>query len=184
MTDDDRLDIRSAKRSEKPLLANLMQDYLAEFDTFDSVEQDADGQYRYPYFNHYWEDPNRYPFLIREAGEIAGFALLRYEADPLTGKGVMQVAEFFVTKPFRRRGIGAAAATRLWDLFPGEWSLMVLASNKNAYPFWKQVIGDYTGGNYTEQAPQRAIGGAFTFTFASATDAELPDDTDPDVYDF
>lgn len=179
-----RLDVRSAKQAEKPLLAALMQDYLAEFDTFDSVERNADGSYSYPYLDHYWQDPNRYPFLFRVDDELAGFALIRFEADPLTGQGVMHLAEFFVTKPFRRQGVGTAAAIRLWDLFPGKWSLMVLASNKNAYPFWQQAVGNYSRGNYTEQRPQQAIGGAYTFTFMSETDADLPDDIDPEIYDF
>ena len=181
---DNALDIRSAKIADKPLLAGLMQQYLAEFATFETVEQDADGNYVYPYLDHYWGDPNRYPFLFHIADAPAGFALLRFEADPVTGQAVMHVAEFFVLPAFRRRGIGAWAAARLWDLFPGQWSLQVLRSNKNAYPFWKQVVSDYTDNNYSEQPPAQAIGGAFTFTFMSATDAELPDDIEPDIFDF
>lgn len=177
------LEVRSAKRAEAPLLATLMQSYLAEFATFETVEKDSDGRYIYPYFDYYWEDPNRYPFLIRVAGEIAGFALLRFEADPLTGESVMHLAEFFIVESFRRRGLGTAAAEYLWNLFPGRWSLGVLKSNRNAYPFWKQAIAGYTG-NYTEQGPAEAIGGAYTFTFMSAVEAELPDDVDPEVFDF
>ena len=184
MTQTASLEVRSAKHADKTELAALMQDYLAEFATFESVQQDADGHYVYPYFDHYWEDPNRYPFLFRVDGESAGFALLRFELDPVNGQGVMHMAEFFVARPYRRRGIGTRAATRLWDLFPGHWRLNVLRSNKNAYPFWRQVIGDYTNNEYVEQAPIEAVGGAFTFSFMSASDADMPDDLDPETVDF
>lgn len=184
MTAPEALGVRSAKRAEVPVMAELMQAYLTEFATFETVAQDADGRYIYPYFEHYWEDPNRYPFLFMDGAEPVGFALLRFEADPLTGQGVMELAEFFVVPARRRSGIGTAAAEKLWDLFPGQWRLSVLTSNRNAQPFWRRVVSEYTEGNYTEQAPTQAVGGAFTFTFASRIDADLPDDIDPELFDF
>lgn len=184
MTDLVSLDVRSAKRTDKPLLEDMMQHYLEGFASFETIQQDAIGKYVYPYLKHYWEDPNRYPFLFRVAGEPAGFALLRFEADPITGQGIMHLAEFFVAPRFRRTGIGTEAARRLWDLFPGRWSVRVLTSNKPAYPFWKQVISHYTAQGYNEQAPFEVVGGAITFTFMSATDTDLPDDIDPELFDF
>lgn len=178
------LEIRSAKKAEIPVMAALMDAYLAEFATFDTVPTDADGNYFYPYFNHYWEDPNRYPFLFRVDDKTAGFAMLRFEADPVAGFQVMHVAEFYVTPDFRRHGIGTEAATRLWDLFPGRWSLKVLSTNKKAYPFWKQAVSDYTQNDYTEQGPIGAVADGTTFTFESRVEADLPDDIDPDVFDF
>lgn len=177
------LEIRSAKKSEKGIVEALMQDYMAEFATFEPVEQDADGKYVYPYLPHYWGDPNRYPFLIRVGEDIAGFALLRFEANPLDGQGEMEMAEFYVTPPFRRSAVGTRTAVHLWNLFPGKWVVRVLKSNKNAYPFWKRAIDDYTGGQYQEQAPAQAIGGFISFTFESATDASLPDNIEPDLLD-
>ncbi|MCB1694094.1 MAG: GNAT family N-acetyltransferase [Pseudomonadales bacterium] len=176
--------VSSAKAGERQVVAALMQDYLAEFATFDYVEQDADGRYVYPYLPHYWEDPHRYPFLLRVDDEIAGFALTRLEADPANGRMVMDMAEFYVVPAYRRRGVGDAAARRLWDLFPGNWSVRVLASNKGAYPFWKQAISSYTDNQFREESPQRPVGGIYTFTFATGTDVDIPDDLEPDFLDY
>jgi predicted acetyltransferase len=178
------VDVRSAKKREASLIAPLLQDYMAEFAEFESVEQDEDGNYLYPYFDHYWEDPNRYPFLFRIGDVPAGFALLRFDVDPMNGTELMDMAEFYVVPRFRREGVGRDAATRLWDLFPGRWSVRVLRSNKNAYPFWKETIRVYTSSNYNEQPPDGFIGGMYTFTFDSATDADIPDDLEPDMLDY
>lgn len=176
-------EVRSARKNEATILDQLMQSYLAEFATFESVETDASGRYVYPFLSHYWEDPNRYPFLIRVDGDIAGFALVRFEVDVGTGREALDLAEFFVLPAFRRNRVGTAAARHLFDLFPGRWHVRVLKSNKNAQPFWRRVISEYTGQNYNEQAPGTAIGGNYTYTFLSATDADLPDDLD-DLIDY
>lgn len=175
--------VRSAKRAQAPQLAELLQDYLREFATFESVDQDESGQYVYPYLAHYWEDPNRYPFLFWLDERPVGFALLRHDMDPSTGRQVMDLAEFFVIPDVRRSGLGQAAAHRLWDLFPGPWTLRVLRSNKNAQPFWRKVISRYTGSRYHEQPPEGFAGGFYTFTFTSGSDLDLPDDISPDFID-
>lgn len=178
------LRVTSAKKREQDQLAVLLQDYLAEFDEFENVEKNDDGTYAYPFLPHYWEDPNRYPFLFRTDDAHAGFALLRFEVDPASGRESMEMAEFYIAPPYRRHGYGRQAARRLWDLFPGRWVVRVLKSNTRAYPFWKTIIDEYTGGRFDEQPPSGPIGGMYTFTFESATSAEIPDDVEPDLLDF
>ncbi len=175
--------VRSAKKAESATLAELLQDYLREFATFETVEQDESGQYIYPYLSHYWEDPNRYPFLFWLDEKPAGFALVRHEVDPQNGRQVMELAEFYVVPESRRAGLGEAAATWLWNLFPGPWCVRVLRSNKNAQPFWRKVISDYSDSRYHEQQPGGFAGGFYTFTFDSGTDLDLPDDLSPDFID-
>ena len=178
------LSVRTAKRSEAELLDTLLQDYLEEFSAFETIDRTEDGRFHYPYLKHYWEDPDRYPFLFRSGDEMAGIALLRFEPDPVNGRGVMDLAEFYVVPPLRRKGLATSAATQLWDLFPGYWQVRVLKSNKNAYPFWRKVITEYTGGAYNEQPPSGAYGGFYTFTFQSRKEADLLDDPDPEMLDF
>lgn len=176
--------IRPARFADKPAVAAMLQPYLAGFAEFEHVEQDSDGRYVYPYLDFYWEDPNRYPFLLLAGDDTAGFALCRFDIDPLTGHDHMEIAEFFVDPGFRRQGIGGEAATRLWNLFPGRWMVRVLKSNLPAIPFWQQTIADYTKGRFTEQPPTTAVGGAITFTFESATRAEMPEGVEQDYLDF
>lgn len=176
--------VTSAKKAEAPLLETLIQEYLAEFARFEAVEQDDSGRYVYPYLPHYWEDPNRYPFLFRLQDQVVGFALLRFEVDPVVGNERMELAEFFVREPFRRRGMGTRVAEHLWNLFPGRWVVRVLRSNRNAYPFWQQAIDRYTGAKFNESPPETAVGGAYTFTFESRASPEMPDDVEPDILDY
>lgn len=175
--------VTSAKRGEKPVLANLLNLYLHDFSEFDDVAIEADGRFTYPYLDLYWEDPNRYPFLIRADRKLAGFALVRILTDPRTGSTCIDMTEFFVLRRFRRQGVGNAAARRLWDLFVGDWEVRVLAGNVGALPFWRGSIDTYTGGNFAEDAPGRAEKWS-TFRFVAGGDVELPDDLDDNILDY
>ncbi|MCY4530733.1 MAG: GNAT family N-acetyltransferase [Gammaproteobacteria bacterium] len=206
------IEIRSAKKSERDIIYNLMQDYLHEFSAFSDVEKDSDGLYQYPYLDFYWGDPSRFPFLIRttdnqqensagivhrgsssvtdsgnpelSSGIIAGFALLRSEFDPLTGLPGMEVSEFFVLPAYRNQGIGNAAAVKLWDQFPGQWTVRVLKANKAALPFWQHAIRRYTGGNYRETANSTLNESNITFIFENPFKDDLPPDIEPELLDY
>jgi len=168
------VDVRSAKQHEASILENLLQLYVHDFSEFEEIYPGADGRYAYPYLAHYWEDPGRYPFLIRVDNNLAGFALLRLDSDPVTGQQAMDVAEFFVLRTYRRHGVGARAARKLWDLFPGQWHVRVLNSNEAAYHFWKTIIGEYTNSRFSESVTDTA-GRTTVFVFQSETDSEMPD---------
>src|SRR3712207_8167071 len=63
-----------------------------------------------------------YTTLFRSDGKLAGFALIRtLPALPKAVLPVYSMAEFFVLKKYRRRGVGREAAFRLFSMFPGEW---------------------------------------------------------------
>ena len=175
--------VTSAKRGEKPVLANLLNLYLHDFSEFDDVSVEADGRFTYPFLDHYWEDPNRYPFLIRVDGTLAGFALVRVLTDPRAGNTFIDMTEFFVLRRFRRQGVGGVAACRLWDLFVGTWEVRVLAGNIGALPFWRGAIDSYAGGDYVEEVPGRTEKWT-TFRFMSGGDVELPDDLDDNILDY
>ena len=55
------MDVRviSAKKSQAPVLTNLMQLYLHDFSEFSGETTNPDGRYEYPYLEHYWADPDR-----------------------------------------------------------------------------------------------------------------------------
>tara|TARA_Y100001934_G_scaffold260251_1_gene332323 strand:+ start:182 stop:724 length:543 start_codon:yes stop_codon:yes gene_type:complete len=176
--------VRSAKRSEKPILANLLNFYLHDFSEFDNVDIEPDGRYAYPYLDHYWEDPNRFPFLFRVDGTLAGFALIRIQSDPRTGESIIGMTEFFVLRRFRRSGVGTAAARRLWDLFVGAWQVDVMAANVQALPFWRGAVADYAAGEFREETTGTRAEEWTTFRFISGRDVEIPDDLDGNVLDY
>jgi GNAT superfamily N-acetyltransferase len=60
------------------------------------------------------------------------------------------MAEFFIARPWRRRGIGAQAVRLILDRFTGRWLISELLRNDTAVRFWRRVVGAYTGGAYQE----------------------------------
>ena len=89
----------------------------------------------YPQFSSWWHDAARVPYMIRLAGEDAGFALVRRHGPPT----VHELAEFTVLPRFRRAGVGRAAAAELFERHPGAWWLQVLDDNAPACRFWQAV---------------------------------------------
>ena len=130
------------------VLRNLMELYQHDHAEFEDAEVNEHGLYGYKWLDHYWTEPGRHPFLIRVDGNIAGFALVRDSTN--TGDGKNEMAEFFIVKKYRRRGIGRIAAHRIFDTFPGKWSVGQVDRNLPAKGFWQAIISDYTEGRFEE----------------------------------
>jgi predicted acetyltransferase len=82
-------------------------------------------------------------FLIAAEDAAAGFAWVgggdvprrRPDADH-------RLAEFFVARPFRRAGIGRAAAHSVLDAKHARWQLEVVEPNAPARAFWRRVLAE------------------------------------------
>lgn len=61
------------------------------------------------------------------------------------------MAEFFIARPWRRRGIGAQAVRLIFDRFAGHWLIREHLSNAAAVDFWRGVVARYTVGRYQER---------------------------------
>ncbi len=97
----------------------------------------------------YWRDGN-HPFLIHADGRIAGFCLIdRYAIAPDI---TWNMGQFFVLGPYAGRGVGRRAAVLAFDRCPGRWQVTQVPGNDPAIAFWRRVIGDYSGGDFVEQA--------------------------------
>jgi predicted acetyltransferase len=144
------ISVRTAKLRERQLVEELLQDYLLEFSKITEVGRNPDGSFHYPYLEYYWNDPSRLPFLIRVATDLVGFGFVRNEMDPVNGQPRSQLAEFYVVPGRRRTGIGQTAARKLWDMFPGIWTVEVMKNNTGAQAFWRNVVADYTQGIFDE----------------------------------
>jgi len=143
--------VEPASAAERTTIANLIELYLYEFSDIDGREIGPDGRFAYPLLERYWQEKGRFPFIIRADSKLAGFALV-LEQRLLDGASAGHlIAEFFILRVFRRRGVGTAAATQLFDQFPGPWWVGEHADNHPAQAFWRAVIGRYTGGAYQEE---------------------------------
>jgi predicted acetyltransferase len=139
-----------AERSDLPLLGNLFQFYCYDFAEILGGRVGADGCFVTPPLEPYWEDSWRHPFLVRVHAELAGFALVQRRSRITGDTETWDVAEFFVMRPYRRKGVGSQAAVDLFDRFRGRWEVRQIHANVAATHFWRAVIAHYTGGRYTE----------------------------------
>jgi predicted acetyltransferase len=150
-----KIEISPAGYQELTTLRNLFELYSHDFSEIDGADVDESGLYGYNFLDLYWTDPNRFPFLIRVDGRLAGFVLVRKDSYfpeiEASGSGLSWlIAEFFVMRKYRRMGIGKLAARELFDRFPGRWEVAQIEGNDAALLFWRKVIGEYTGGQYSE----------------------------------
>lgn len=145
------VELIEAPRSNEPMLERLMQLYAYDFSEFMGLDVGEDGRFSggTPIASC-WADPSRHPYVVRAGGRIAGFAIVD-ERSRLTGdREVADMAEFFVLRKYRRRGVGAAAAARAFARFPRRWEVRQTAANVVATAFWRRAIAAYTGGAFRE----------------------------------
>jgi predicted acetyltransferase len=143
------IEIQPASLEDKTILRNLMELYAYDFSDFDQCDVDADGLFGYNRLDHYWTEPGRYPFLVRVEGKLAGLVLVRTLDESKTDP-VRSIAEFFILRKYRHHGIGKEVAHRIFDMFPGQWSVAQVENNQPAQAFWRKVISEYTQGNFQE----------------------------------
>jgi predicted acetyltransferase len=141
-----------AMPQDAALLENLLQFYIHDLsETFPAIELEPDGRFVYEKLPLYWSEPqDRFPFVIRCDGRVAGFALATRGSPASDDPEVLDVAEFFVLRGYRRSGVGRSAAFLLWDQLPGRWIVRVSLGNRGALPFWAAVVAEYSGGAATE----------------------------------
>lgn len=108
--------VRLTSLEDKPLLEEMFQPYCAELAIFPDdhpVARDAHGRYVSPYFDRYWQEDVRYPYLLLDDVQVAGFALVRWTGDR------WELSEFYVKPAFRRRGLARTCATLVVANHPG-----------------------------------------------------------------
>ena len=137
---------------QKSILRHLLELCQHDYSQYNQMEVNEHGLFDYPYLDHYWTEPGRYPFLLKCQAQIAGFALVRVIAEP-DQPPLYTMAEFFVLRKYRRQGVGQTAAKAIFTQFPGRWQVCQEAENHPAQLFWHQLIAEYTQGNYTEEEP-------------------------------
>jgi len=139
-----QIEVSPATQDQQPILANLLELYAHDFSEIVDLEIGEDGRFGYPSLPLYWSEPSRHPFLIRIEGQPAGFALVK-QGSELTGNcAAWDMAEFFILRGYRRRGIGATAAHQVWKRFPGPWEIRIMHTNTSALHFWVKSIAEFT----------------------------------------
>ena len=152
----------TATLEDKAILHRLMQFYQYDFSEVELTDLDEHGLFAYRYLDRYWTEPERYPFLIRVDGHLAGFALVNTHTY-LDGTD-HSLAEFFVVRRYRRCGVGRIAAIEVFSRFSGVWEVHVSEANHAAQSFWRTVVASYSGTEPEVHRVSRWEGPVFQFS--------------------
>lgn len=155
--------------ADYPAVQNMARFYVYDMSRecgphYPGWECPADGLFECDKLESYFTDPERKAYLVKVDEELAGFILIN-KLDFLPTS--FNMGEFFILAKFQRKGIGQTAACRVFDMHQGTWSVGAIPMNKRTLNFWRHIIGDYTGGDYTERL---------------YTSEELKDEAHPDPY--
>ena len=140
-----QLEVLPAAREQEPVMVNLLELYAHDFSELRRLNLREDGRFGYEALPLYWTEPGRHPFLIRVDGSLAGLVLVKRGSGISGAEVVWDMAEFFVVRGCRRRGVGIQAALKVWRRFPGLWEVRVMQKNDAARRFWAEAISLFTG---------------------------------------
>jgi predicted acetyltransferase len=135
--------VRPASLAEKSVIAGMFQPYcveLARYPDDHPIPCTADGRYYSPYFDCYWQESVRFPYLLLDGAEIAGFALVRHDGE------FWDLSEFYVKPAFRRRGLGRICATLIVEKHPGLLRIRFNKANRAGRALWTSLAEDLSGG--------------------------------------
>ncbi len=118
-------------------------------------------------FARWFRDKNSHPLTILESDRPVGFALVSRPLMVAPGSlGEYRLADFYIRREFRRRGVGRLAATLIFSRFAGRWLVAETAGNHEAIAFWRTVIHHYSQGRYEERHVDGEVRQTFMTTAA------------------
>jgi predicted acetyltransferase len=135
-----KVEVVLASSHHQPWVRANLQSYLAELSKFVFIKKNFEGQYDYPYLDHYWREPDRHPFIIYLDSDAVGFLLVREDLDPTDGTSLTEISELYILPAFRQRSVATSAIKKIVSHFPGNWRAAVLPNNELGCSFWKQLI--------------------------------------------
>jgi predicted acetyltransferase len=100
----------------------------------------------------WFADSSAQILTILHNDQPVGFAMVRIGQPLATRTSIdFSMAEFFIARDWRRRGVGQEAVRLIFDRFSGRWHIMEYLRNPGAVSFWRRVVNSYTEGRYQEQ---------------------------------
>ena len=140
-----QVEVVAATADQETVLANLLELYAHDFSEISDLRLDANGRFGYTPLPLYWQETNRYPFLVKVDNNLAGFVLVKKGSAVSGDENVLDIAEFFILRGYRRHGIGLRVAHEVWRKFPGRWEVRVTERNQAAQAFWSRAVAAFMG---------------------------------------
>ncbi len=131
---------------EKDKLYKLLQYALYDGSQYIDNDINEDCIFEYTWFNNYFTDSDRNAFFIKNGNEYLGMAMVN-ENLKFNNSGKC-IAEFLIMPKYRRHHIGKNVAYSIFDMYKGDWEIQPMENNPIAYSFWKNIINEYTNGEY------------------------------------
>jgi predicted acetyltransferase len=132
-----------AAAAHAPVIQNLTQLYTHDFSEFwggtSRGDLNAAGLFAAYPLDDYWTKPNWSALLIWCDQALAGFSLVNDQ----THSGLAansNMAEFFIVRKYRGRGVGRIAAEIVFSQYPGLWEVAVARKNSRGREFWNKTI--------------------------------------------
>lgn len=145
----DNFSVRRIDQSSDAVLANLFEHYLYDMAEWFDLDTNIDGRYAYSTAS-IWE--RKLDVFFACAGELPiGFGIVGSAQTWIGEEETRDMHEFFVLRRYRRRGVGEAFASHIWDQYRVPWLVRVLQRNAPALPFWRRAVELYTGTRYREE---------------------------------
>lgn len=127
------INLLTANETKKSEVWDMLSAYLRELSQYGDVDLE------YFFFERYWLDSDRWPYIIVKDERTAGFALINTWSP--SGKGTdFAVAEFYVLPEFRGTGVGKQAFSSLLRTRSGNWELSVMSNNEAGKAFWEKAL--------------------------------------------
>jgi predicted acetyltransferase len=148
--------LRDARTNPRDLqwIESVYRDYLDDLGLLNTGIFPALGEigHREPDHLQRWlVDRSAALLTILDDQQPAGFAMVAREtlASRLAD---FRMAEFFVARSHRRRGVGRSAVRLIFDRFAGRWEILEYSRNPAAVSFWRKVVSAYTHGEFRERS--------------------------------
>ncbi len=131
---------------EKDILYRLLEYSLYDGSMYINNDIDEEAKFIYPWFDNYFTDDDRHAYFIKNGNDFLGMALVNENLK--FNKSGKCVAEFLIMPRYRRNHIGKKVAYDIFEKFKGDWEVQPMENNPIAYSFWKNIINEYTNGNF------------------------------------
>jgi predicted acetyltransferase len=158
-----QVSVREPRATDREWIRDVYRDYL--FDLAPAATglfpllADA-GQRESEQADRLFADAQARVLTICYASGPVGFARISVRVH---SPAEFSMADFFIARSWRRRGIGAEAVRLILDRFEGAWLITEHLRNDPAVQFWRQVVSGYTAGKFQE----RIVNGEVQQRFAS-----------------
>jgi ribosomal-protein-alanine N-acetyltransferase len=138
-----------ASIADYPIIQNMASYYAYDVSEYMGWPQQNDGKHSIGMdFIKYWQAENTFPLIIKYQDELVGFVIIDKNVSDLSND--FNIAQFFILRKFKKKGIGRHIAFQCFDKFFGNWEVFVMPGNEGAYRFWRKIIKAYADNKFEE----------------------------------